>query len=160
MPGIVLFKRRWLTGSDDLVLPCFILALLHFTLLIVIIVYVTTSPDIVQYSNVDLNYLVGRNANASFITKVSCAQKVRRISFGYVGLLAGATLLELTIARFSMLGTILNAEKREPISYFLYFRFVVGISELAYTIGAAVHLSGNWDKCHSILSSYNIPIGM
>jgi sn1-specific diacylglycerol lipase len=31
MPGIVVFRRRWSVGSDDLVLPAIFLFLLHTT---------------------------------------------------------------------------------------------------------------------------------
>nr|CAB3236194.1 sn1-specific diacylglycerol lipase alpha [Phallusia mammillata] len=155
MPGLVAFKRRWETGSDDLVIPSFMMGMIHLILFIVIAVHLMTSSDL-QRAEFNVEEMEMLNANASDIIKATCAIEIRDFSFGYLGLLITAVLIEIVIVGFSMQGTIMNPQPRKPLQYVIYVRLVLGLVEVAYTIFVAVKLTQTWKACESLRELYDV----
>ncbi|GCC33034.1 hypothetical protein chiPu_0011500 [Chiloscyllium punctatum] len=101
MPGIVIFRRRWSVGSDDLVLPGIFLFLIHttwFIVLSVVLFGLTYSPQ------------------------EQCSLNLVDHGRGYLGILIACVISEAAIIWLSMRGSILYTEPRDSMQYILYIR--------------------------------------
>uniref|UniRef100_A0A8C9J9P4 Diacylglycerol lipase-alpha n=1 Tax=Panthera tigris altaica TaxID=74533 RepID=A0A8C9J9P4_PANTA len=101
MPGIVVFRRRWSVGSDDLVLPAIFLFLLHTTWFVILSVV-----------------LFGLVYNPNEACSLNLVDHGR----GYLGILLSCMIAEMAIIWLSMRGGILYTEPRESMQYVLYVR--------------------------------------
>ncbi|XP_060260281.1 diacylglycerol lipase-alpha isoform X1 [Ovis aries] len=96
MPGIVVFRRRWSVGSDDLVLPAIFLFLLHttwFVILSVVLFGLVYNPD------------------------EACSLNLVDHGRGYLGILLSCMIAEMAIIWLSMRGGILYTEPRESMHH-------------------------------------------
>ncbi|TRY71362.1 hypothetical protein DNTS_008144, partial [Danionella cerebrum] len=101
MPGMVLFRRRWSVGSDDLVLPAFFLFVLHCIWLVVLSVVLFGLP---------------------YNSDKSCSVTLVDHGRGYMGILVSCLICESAIMWLSMRGSILYTQPREAVQYVLYIR--------------------------------------
>lgn len=97
MPGIVVFRRRWSVGSDDLVLPAIFLFLLHTTWFVIL--------------SVVLFGLVYNPHEACSLNLVDHGR-------GYLGILLSCMIAEMAIIWLSMRGGILYTEPRDSMHHF------------------------------------------
>uniref|UniRef100_A0A8C4QDZ7 Diacylglycerol lipase-alpha n=1 Tax=Eptatretus burgeri TaxID=7764 RepID=A0A8C4QDZ7_EPTBU len=102
MPGIVVFRRRWSVGSDDLVLPAIFLFVLHATWLVILSVVVFGVP---------------------FDPTRNCPRDLLAHGRGYLLVLLGSSASEGALVWVSMRGSILYTRPRAAMPYLLYIRF-------------------------------------
>lgn len=130
MPGIVVFRRRWSVGSDDLVVPGVFLFILHTIWLIVLAV---------------IYGVVGARTN----TSEECWAELREHIVGYLVILSGCVVIEFCIAHVAMRGTILDPSPRASMQYLLYVRLAVLVAELVWLVLGVVWLSKHYTTCTS-----------
>ncbi|XP_074087427.1 diacylglycerol lipase-alpha isoform X2 [Macrotis lagotis] len=138
MPGIVVFRRRWSVGSDDLVLPAIFLFLLHttwFVVLSVVLFGLAYSPD------------------------EACSLNLVDHGRGYLGILLSCMIAEMAIIWLSMRGGILYTEPRESMQYVLYVRLAILLIEFIYAIVGIVWLTHYYTSCNDVTAK-NVTLGM
>nr|XP_015836274.1 PREDICTED: sn1-specific diacylglycerol lipase alpha [Tribolium castaneum] len=101
MPGIVVFRRRWSVGSDDLVVPGAFLFTVHLIWTVILTVFLSL---------------------ATFENLVHCELQLLGLVLGYVVILALSMAIELAICVIAMKGSILDTAPRASMQYILYFR--------------------------------------
>ncbi|XP_004683442.1 PREDICTED: sn1-specific diacylglycerol lipase alpha [Condylura cristata] len=138
MPGIVVFRRRWSVGSDDLVLPAIFLFLLHTTWFVIL--------------SVVLFGLVYNPHEACSLNLVDHGR-------GYLGILLSCMIAEMAIIWLSMRGGILYTEPRESMQYVLYVRLAILVIEFIYAIVGIVWLTQYYTSCND-LTAKNVTLGM
>ncbi|NXC35454.1 DGLA lipase, partial [Campylorhamphus procurvoides] len=138
MPGIVVFRRRWSVGSDDLVLPAVFLFLLHTTWFIILSVV-----------------LFGLAYNPHEPCSLNLVDHGR----GYLGILLSCIIAELAIMWLSMRGSILYTEPRDSMQYVLYVRLAILVIEFVYAIVGIVWLSQSYTACND-LTAKSVTLGM
>ncbi|NXC00206.1 DGLA lipase, partial [Orthonyx spaldingii] len=129
MPGIVVFRRRWSVGSDDLVLPAVFLFLLHTTWFVILSVV-----------------LFGLVYNPNETCSLNLVDHGR----GYLGILLSCMIAELAIIWLSMRGSILYTEPRDSMQYVLYVRLAILVIEFVYAIVGIVWLTQYYTSCNDI----------
>ncbi|XP_045581841.1 diacylglycerol lipase-alpha isoform X2 [Procambarus clarkii] len=130
MPGIVVFRRRWSVGSDDLVVPGVFLFILHTIWLIVLAA---------------IYGAVGTREGPG----ASCWAELREHVVGYLVILSGCIVVEFCIAHVAMKGTILDPTPRASMQYLLYVRLAVLLAELVWVVLGVVWLSQHYQTCTS-----------
>uniref|UniRef100_A0A672QRH9 Diacylglycerol lipase-alpha n=1 Tax=Sinocyclocheilus grahami TaxID=75366 RepID=A0A672QRH9_SINGR len=115
MPGMVLFRRRWSVGSDDLVLPAFFLFILHCIWLVVLSVVLFGLP---------------------YSSEQSCSVTLVDHGRGYLGILVSCLICESAIMWLSMRGSILYTQPREAVQYM----YTVHLNLLFYFIYSFMYL--------------------
>ncbi|XP_062868592.1 diacylglycerol lipase-alpha [Trichomycterus rosablanca] len=138
MPGMVMFRRRWSVGSDDLVLPALFLFILHCIWLVVLSVVLFGLP-------------YGSNQPCS-VTLVDHGR-------GYMGILISCLICESAIMWLSMRGSILYTEPREAVQYVLYIRLAILLVELVYAVVGITWLIQYYQPCPDITSK-NLALGI
>lgn len=141
MPGMVMFRRRWSVGSDDLVLPALFLFILHCIWWDPVIVYIAGvffvffnyyfflnqsllfSPRLVVLSVVLFGLPYGSDQSCS-VTLVDHGR-------GYLGILVSCLICESAIMWLSMRGSILYTQPREAVQYVIYIR--LGIRRISFS---------------------------
>ncbi|XP_048240097.1 uncharacterized protein LOC124138229 isoform X2 [Haliotis rufescens] len=129
MPGIVVFRRRWSVGSDDLVVPAVFLLVLHAAWIII------------------LGIILGV---VDFERKVACTQDLHDHVLGYLIILSVCFFMELLIAIISMRGGILDNHPRRSMQYLLYLRLIVFLGELAWLVVGIVWTAKHFNTCNPI----------
>ncbi|BFG01072.1 sn1-specific diacylglycerol lipase alpha [Drosophila madeirensis] len=116
MPGLVVFRRRWSVGSDDLVVPGAFLLTIHF------ICFVIVSVSLVIF---DYN------------TRILSIQLLFYHLIGYLLILFFSICVEIGICVISMRGSILDAEARNSINIWIYLKSLVILFDIAWlTVGS------------------------
>ncbi|MBN3314876.1 DGLA lipase, partial [Atractosteus spatula] len=138
MPGMVVFRRRWSVGSDDLVLPALFLFLLHSAWLVVLSVVLFGLP---------------------YGSDSSCSVTLVDHGRGYVGILVSCLICESAIMWLSMRGTILYTEPREAVQYVLYIRLAILLVELLYAVVGIAWLVQYYQPC-SDFTAKNVTLGI
>ncbi|XP_052416642.1 diacylglycerol lipase-alpha isoform X2 [Carassius gibelio] len=138
MPGMVLFRRRWSVGSDDLVLPAFFLFLLHCIWLVVLSVVLFGLP---------------------YSLEQSCSVTLVDHGRGYLGILVSCLICESAIMWLSMRGSILYTQPREAVQYVLYIRLAILLVELVYAVVGIVWLVQYYQPCPDITAK-NLTLGI
>ncbi|XP_052873431.1 diacylglycerol lipase-alpha [Anopheles cruzii] len=128
MPGIVVFRRRWSVGSDDLVVPGLFLLVIHFIWLTVLLT--------VTYA-------------FHFDTSAICQQQLLNFQIGYMILLAVCMCVEASICIISMRGSILDTERRASMQYLLYGRLLLMLLELSALTMGIIWLRDNYASCQT-----------
>ncbi|NWW02184.1 DGLA lipase, partial [Oreocharis arfaki] len=137
MPGIVVFRRRWSVGSDDLVLPAVFLFLLHTTWFVILSVV-----------------LFGLVYNPNETCSLNLVDHGR----GYLGILLSCMIAELAIIWLSMRGSILYTEPRDSMQYVLYVRLAILVIEFVYAIVGIVWLTQYYTSCND-LTAKSVTLG-
>ncbi|XP_059383078.1 diacylglycerol lipase-alpha-like isoform X2 [Carassius carassius] len=138
MPGMVLFRRRWSVGSDDLVLPAFFLFLLHCIWLVVLSVVLFGLP---------------------YSLEQSCSVTLVDHGRGYLGILVSCLICESAIMWLSMRGSILYTQPREAVQYVLYIRLAILLVELVYAVVGIFWLVQYYQPCPDITAK-NLTLGI
>ncbi|XP_007885645.2 diacylglycerol lipase-alpha [Callorhinchus milii] len=138
MPGIVIFRRRWSVGSDDLVLPGIFLFLVHTTWFVVLAVV-----------------LFGLTYNP----QETCSLNLVDHGRGYLGILMGCMISEVAIIWLSMRGSILYTEPRDSMQYILYIRLAILVIEFVYAIIGIIWLVQYYHSCHDTAAK-NVTLGI
>ncbi|XP_035274433.1 sn1-specific diacylglycerol lipase alpha [Anguilla anguilla] len=138
MPGMVVFRRRWSVGSDDLVLPALFLFLLHCTWLVVLSVVLFGLP---------------------YGSDQSCSVTLVDHGRGYLGILVSCLICEGAIMWLSMRGSILYTQPREAVQYVLYIRLAILLVELVYAVVGIVWLVRFYQPCSDITAK-NLTLGI
>ncbi|XP_034235301.1 sn1-specific diacylglycerol lipase alpha isoform X2 [Thrips palmi] len=139
MPGLVIFRRRWSVGSDDLVVPAAILCVVHLAWLGALVALLTTT---------DMDH-----------ESVWCSRQLWRHLVGYLCILGVTVVLEAMMAFTAMRGGILEVERRSGIKYQLYCRLGVLVFELVWLILGSVWLGFHYYDCPVGLPK-NVMMGM
>ncbi|XP_054762727.2 diacylglycerol lipase-beta-like [Lytechinus pictus] len=125
MPALILFKRRWNVGGDDLVFPAIGSASVRLIFLAsAIAVFVIQHPTIRQCKQGDLL--------AGFL-------------IGLVVLLTITVALEIVIGVVSGQGTITDTYPRRFLPALLYIRALVFLAEIASSLVGAVWVFRDWE---------------
>nr|XP_009301226.2 sn1-specific diacylglycerol lipase alpha isoform X2 [Danio rerio] len=138
MPGMVLFRRRWSVGSDDLVLPAFFLFVLHCIWLVVLSVVLFGLP---------------------YSSEQSCSVTLVDHGRGYLGILVSCLICESAIMWLSMRGSILYTQPREAVQYVLYIRLAILLVELVYAVVGIAWLVQYYQPCPDITAK-NLALGI
>ncbi|XP_056317013.1 diacylglycerol lipase-alpha isoform X2 [Danio aesculapii] len=138
MPGMVLFRRRWSVGSDDLVLPAFFLFVLHCIWLVVLSVVLFGLP---------------------YNSEQSCSVTLVDHGRGYLGILVSCLICESAIMWLSMRGSILYTQPREAVQYVLYIRLAILLVELVYAVVGIAWLVQYYQPCPDITAK-NLALGI
>ncbi|NXA42500.1 DGLA lipase, partial [Eudromia elegans] len=138
MPGIVVFRRRWSVGSDDLVLPAVFLFLLHTTWFVILSVV-----------------LFGLVYNPNETCSLNLVDHGR----GYLGILLSCMIAEVAIIWLSMRGSILYTEPRDSMQYVLYVRLAILVIEFVYAIVGIIWLTQYYASCNDVTAK-SVTLGM
>uniref|UniRef100_A0A8C9TAG9 Diacylglycerol lipase-alpha n=1 Tax=Scleropages formosus TaxID=113540 RepID=A0A8C9TAG9_SCLFO len=138
MPGMVLFRRRWSVGSDDLVLPALFLFLLHSAWLVALSVVLFGLP---------------------FGSGQSCSVTLVDHGRGYLGILVSCLICESVIMWLSMRGSILYTKPRDAVEYVLYIRLAILLVELVYAVVGIAWLVQYYQPCSDITAK-NLTLGI
>ncbi|XP_034118913.2 diacylglycerol lipase-alpha isoform X5 [Drosophila sulfurigaster albostrigata] len=120
MPGLVVFRRRWSVGSDDLVVPGAFLLALHF----ICFVLVAVSLVLFEYD-----------------TGVLSVKLLFYHLIGYLLILFFSICVEIGICVISMRGSILDSEARTSINIWIYLKSLVILFDIAWLILGSIWLS-------------------
>ncbi|XP_045071221.1 diacylglycerol lipase-alpha isoform X3 [Coregonus clupeaformis] len=138
MPGMVMFRRRWSVGSDDLVLPALFLFLLHCVWLVVLSVVLFGLP---------------------YGSDQSCSVTLVDHGRGYLGILVSCLICESAIMWLSMRGSILYTQPREAVQYVLYIRLAILLVELVYAVVGIAWLFQYYQPCSDVTAK-NLALGI
>ncbi|KAI5607806.1 sn1-specific diacylglycerol lipase alpha isoform X1, partial [Silurus asotus] len=138
MPGMVMFRRRWSVGSDDLVLPAFFLFILHCIWLVVLSVVLFGLP---------------------YGSDQSCSVTLVDHGRGYMGILISCLICESAIMWLSMRGSILYTQPREAVQYVLYIRLAILLVELVYAVVGIAWLVQYYQPCSDVTAK-NLALGI
>ncbi|KAL6113034.1 dagla [Pungitius sinensis] len=138
MPGMVMFRRRWSVGSDDLVLPALFLFLLHCIWLVVLSVVLFGLP---------------------YGSEQSCSVTLVDHGRGYLGILVSCLICESAIMWLSMRGSILYTQPREAVQYVIYIRLAILLVELVYAVVGIAWLVQYYQPCSDVTAK-NLALGI
>uniref|UniRef100_A0A3Q2ZNE4 Diacylglycerol lipase-alpha n=1 Tax=Kryptolebias marmoratus TaxID=37003 RepID=A0A3Q2ZNE4_KRYMA len=138
MPGMVMFRRRWSVGSDDLVLPALFLFLMHCVWLVVLSVV-----------------LFGLRYGSDLPCSVTLVDHGR----GYLGILVSCLICESAIMWLSMRGSILYTQPREAVQYVIYIRLAILLVELVYAVVGIAWLVQYYQPCSDVTAK-NLALGI
>uniref|UniRef100_A0A8C6SCA1 Diacylglycerol lipase-alpha n=1 Tax=Neogobius melanostomus TaxID=47308 RepID=A0A8C6SCA1_9GOBI len=138
MPGMVMFRRRWSVGSDDLVLPALFLFLLHCIWLVVLSVVLFSLP---------------------YGSDQSCSVTLVDHGRGYLGILVSCLICESAIMWLSMRGSILYTQPREAVQYVIYIRLAILLVELVYAVVGIAWLVQYYQPCSDVTAK-NLALGI
>ncbi|XP_076879205.1 diacylglycerol lipase-alpha [Brachyhypopomus gauderio] len=138
MPGMVMFRRRWSVGSDDLVLPALFLFILHCIWLVVLSVVLFGLP-----------YGLGQSCSVTLVDH----------GRGYLGILVSCLICESAIMWLSMRGSILYTQPREAVQYVLYIRLAILLVELVYAVVGIGWLMQYYQPCSDVTAK-NLALGI
>uniref|UniRef100_A0A8C8C115 Diacylglycerol lipase-alpha n=1 Tax=Oncorhynchus tshawytscha TaxID=74940 RepID=A0A8C8C115_ONCTS len=138
MPGMVMFRRRWSVGSDDLVLPALFLFLLHCIWLVVLSVVLFGLP---------------------YGSDQSCSVTLVDHGRGYLGILVSCLICESAIIWLSMRGSILYTQPREAVQYVIYIRLAILLVELVYAVVGIAWLFQYYQPCSDVTAK-NLALGI
>ncbi|XP_055389650.1 diacylglycerol lipase-alpha isoform X2 [Condylostylus longicornis] len=113
MPGLVVFRRRWSVGSDDLIVPGAFLLTIHLIWLLILCI----SISVLDYDRSILSI------------KLLWYYKI-----GYLVILILSVAVELAICITSMRGSILDTGKRSTMNYWIYLKSVVILFDIAWLV--------------------------
>lgn len=133
MPGIIVFRRRWSVGSDDLFAPASFLVVFHFIWLIVLSIAVNSSLELTTIRSSDNNSIVHESLRIENVSNQilsytassvsdSCKINVFRLLVAFLILWSVALIVEVAIIFVSLRGTILEDHLRWPAEYLLYIK--------------------------------------
>lgn len=138
MPGMVMFRRRWSVGSDDLVLPALFLFVLHCIWLVVLSVVLFGLP---------------------YGSDLSCSITLVDHGRGYLGILVSCLICESAIMWLSMRGSILYTQPREAVQYVIYIRLAILLVELVYAVVGIAWLVQYYQPCSDVTAK-NLALGI
>ncbi|KAI1301230.1 Diacylglycerol lipase-alpha [Halotydeus destructor] len=127
MPGLIVFKRRWAVGSDDLIVPGIFLLVVHSCWLLVLLI------------------VLGMVEERDWLPP--CMTDLYEHTVGYIIILGGCIAVEYFIAAVSLRGTILDDRPREPMQYLLYVRLGLFLVEMVWLFIGVLWIRSHYDLC-------------
>lgn len=151
MPGIVVFGRRWVIGSDDFVIPFGVAFFLRviWMLLLGIFLALYHSFDYEDDGRSENDYL-----------RQECQSTFDYFTSGYIAILFATNLLEFLVSWMSSRGTIMDDSPRQFIPIILYVRLCFSITELfwlslgvkwIFVDGGECPQSPSWKICKGVV---------
>ncbi|XP_052133526.1 diacylglycerol lipase-alpha isoform X4 [Frankliniella occidentalis] len=140
MPGIVIFRRRWSVGSDDLVVPGVFLFVAH-------LIWVAALVAMLATTEIDRS-------------SVWCVRQLWRHFVGYLCILVVYVVLEGMISATAMRGGILEVERRSSIKYQIYCRLGVMVFELVWLVLGCTWLVFHYDGCQVDNTTKNVMLAL
>ncbi|XP_063923643.1 diacylglycerol lipase-alpha-like isoform X2 [Zophobas morio] len=129
MPGLVVFRRRWSVGSDDLVVPGAFLFTVHLIWTIILTVLLSLS---------------------TFANLEKCELQLLGLVVGYLVILGLSMAIELAICVVAMRGSILDTTPRSSMQYILYFRLAVMFIEAGWLSVGVAWFYENYFTCKTV----------
>ncbi|XP_054001442.1 diacylglycerol lipase-alpha isoform X3 [Hylaeus anthracinus] len=126
MPGIVVFRRRWSVGSDDLVVPGAFLFILH-------LIWMTV-----------LGLLLGI---LKWDRSVPCILLLWEYVVGYLAIFGACMAVEFSICFLATRGSILDTAARAPMQYVLYVRIFLLLVEAGWLCAGVTWLTHYYQTC-------------
>ncbi|CAH0548856.1 unnamed protein product [Brassicogethes aeneus] len=126
MPGIVVFRRRWSVGSDDLVVPGAFLFTVHLIWTIIL----SCALGLIHFDR-----------------SKQCVLLIWYLILGYLGLLLLSMAFEMCICIVAMRGSILDITKRSSMQYILYLRLTVMFIEAGWLSAGVAWLVNYYLDC-------------
>ncbi|XP_014605977.1 PREDICTED: sn1-specific diacylglycerol lipase alpha isoform X4 [Polistes canadensis] len=126
MPGIVVFRRRWSVGSDDLVVPGAFLFVLH-------LIWVTV-----------LGVLLGI---LQWDRSIMCIFLLWEYILGYLVLFIVSMAVEFSVCFLATRGSILDTAARAPMQYILYIRLFLLLVEAGWLCAGVTWLTRFYQSC-------------
>uniref|UniRef100_A0A0C9RC53 Diacylglycerol lipase-alpha n=1 Tax=Fopius arisanus TaxID=64838 RepID=A0A0C9RC53_9HYME len=126
MPGIVVFRRRWSVGSDDLVVPGVFLLVLHLIWVVI------------------LGVLLGI---AEWDRSVTCVLLLWEYVLGYLGIFITSMAIEVAICILATRGSILDTVPRAPMQHLLYIKVVLLLLETGWLCAGVTWLVYYYTNC-------------
>ncbi|XP_058798543.1 diacylglycerol lipase-alpha isoform X1 [Phymastichus coffea] len=126
MPGIVVFRRRWSVGSDDLVVPGAFLFVLHLIWVIV------------------LGVLLGV---LEWDRSMQCVLLLWEYVIGYLVIFVTSMAVEFAMCLLATRGSILDTAARAPMQHLLYIRLFLLIVEAAWLSAGVTWLTRFYQSC-------------
>ncbi|KAL9878713.1 inactivation no afterpotential E isoform 2-T2 [Glossina fuscipes fuscipes] len=125
MPGLVVFRRRWSVGSDDLVVPGAILLIIHLICLMIVVV----SLSILDYD-----------------TSLLDVKLLFYHQIGYLMILCLSISIEIGICVISMRGSILDSEIRNPINIWIYIKTLILFIDVVWLILGTIWIANFYEE--------------
>ncbi|KAF7279477.1 hypothetical protein GWI33_007192 [Rhynchophorus ferrugineus] len=126
MPGLIVFRRRWSVGSDDLVVPGAFLFTTHFIWTIILTVILI----VVKYDR-----------------SVQCVLLLWGLVIGYLVILILSMVIEICVCVVALRGSILDTGPRSSMQYILYIRLSVMIIEAGWLSAGVAWLMNYYVDC-------------
>ncbi|XP_076687262.1 inactivation no afterpotential E isoform X1 [Andrena cerasifolii] len=126
MPGIVVFRRRWSVGSDDLVVPGAFLFILH-------LIWVTVLAVLLGILEWDRS--------------VTCVLLLWEYMVGYLAIFVVSIAAEFSICFLATRGSILDTAVRAPMQYFLYVRLLLLLVETGWLCAGVTWIIYYYQSC-------------
>ncbi|XP_057331240.1 diacylglycerol lipase-alpha isoform X1 [Microplitis mediator] len=139
MPGIVVFRRRWSVGSDDLVVPGAFLCIVH-------IIWITV-----------LGVLLGI---ISWDRSIVCVLLLWNYILGYLIIFIISLAVELAICILSSRGSILDTVARAPIQHFIYIKLSLLLVETGWLCAGVTWLIYYYKSCSAVNEAKDIMLGL
>ncbi|XP_063979131.1 diacylglycerol lipase-alpha isoform X4 [Diachasmimorpha longicaudata] len=126
MPGIVVFRRRWSVGSDDLVVPGVFLLALHLIWVVILGVLL----GVVEWDR-----------------SVTCVLLLWEYILGYLGIFIISMAIELAICILATRGSILDTLPRAPMQHLLYIKVFLLLLETGWLCAGVTWLVYYYTNC-------------
>ncbi|XP_068979533.1 diacylglycerol lipase-alpha isoform X4 [Bombus flavifrons] len=139
MPGIVVFRRRWSVGSDDLVVPGAFLFILH-------LIWMTV-----------LSILLGV---LDWNRNIFCVFLLWEYFVGYLVIFVLSMIVEFSICFLATRGSILDTAARAPMQYILYVRLLLLLVETGWLCAGITWLTHFYQSCTSIGQVKDVMLGL
>ncbi|XP_050484833.1 diacylglycerol lipase-alpha isoform X5 [Bombus huntii] len=139
MPGIVVFRRRWSVGSDDLVVPGAFLFILH-------LIWMTV-----------LSILLGV---LDWNRNIFCVFLLWEYFVGYLVIFVLSMIVEFSICFLATRGSILDTAARAPMQYILYVRLLLLLVETGWLCAGITWLAHFYQSCTSIGQVKDVMLGL
>ncbi|XP_034942676.1 sn1-specific diacylglycerol lipase alpha isoform X1 [Chelonus insularis] len=139
MPGIVVFRRRWSVGSDDLVVPGAFLSIVH-------IIWITV-----------LGVILGI---ISWDTSVTCVLLLWEYVLAYLTIFIVSLVVEIGICILSTRGGILDIDARDPIQNLLYIKLVLLLVEAGWLCVGVTWLKFYYESCPAVDQAKDVMLGL
>ncbi|XP_074109664.1 inactivation no afterpotential E isoform X3 [Cotesia typhae] len=139
MPGIVVFRRRWSVGSDDLVVPGAFLSIVH-------IIWITV-----------LGVLLGI---IPWDRRITCTLLLWNYILGYLIIFIISLGVELAICILSSRGSILDTAVRAPIKHFIYSKLCLLFIETGWLCAGSTWLVYYYKNCSAVSEAKDVTLGL
>ncbi|XP_015173083.1 PREDICTED: sn1-specific diacylglycerol lipase alpha isoform X2 [Polistes dominula] len=126
MPSLIAFGRRWKVGSDDLLIPFFVLLFVHLVQVTVLGVLL----GILQWDR-----------------SIMCIFLLWEYILGYLVLFIVSMVVEFSICFLATRGSILDTAKRAPMQYILYIRLFLLLVEAGWLCAGVTWITRFYQSC-------------
>ncbi|XP_044017394.1 diacylglycerol lipase-alpha isoform X5 [Aphidius gifuensis] len=140
MPGIVVFRRRWSVGSDDLVVPGAFLMILHIAWAIGLGVFL----GIVEWNK----------------SNETCELLLWEYMLGYLGIFSASIAIEFAICILATRGSILDTVARSSMQHLLYIKLFFMLIEIGWLCAGVTWLVHFYKNCSIDQTKKDVFLGL